>query len=178
MYTTRTGITRLAPLPRGTFETYTFQNGACWLPGEATTVDIPVGFTDSGSLLLYFQIGPTCLGFNAVYSMSWASRHSALLAYSPWDYEIPPEPCGVLYASTAYAASAWYSLEQLNPPPYSPLTPTAGPMLSPSTCAALGLGWVAIALSTPFTGPGATYGSCNFPFPWPLQPVYSKLTEL
>jgi hypothetical protein len=138
-------------------------------------MDLPVGFTDSGSLLLYFQVGPSYSAFGSVYAITGVSRHNALVVASGVDPALAPDPGAVLYANVSYAPSAWYCFEQLQVGPPA-VTPLVQPMLSTAECAAEGLTWVAIALgtpdwapppkwATPSAWPGPTCLSCSFLFP-------------
>lgn len=168
---------KLLKVPRGIITTplYSVQNGACWVPFAGPSNDIPCGFTDLGSLLTYFLIGTPAFNFDTVYSMSWVSKASAVLAYAPASADWA-SPTGALYTTAAYASHAWYSLQELG----APDTPSVQPMVSPAICKDYGLTWVAISLDTPAKpsgghGAGCTWFSCTFGW---RTPATGTLTEL
>jgi hypothetical protein len=146
---------------------YTNQSGACWAPGVSPTKDLPCGFTNLGSLLLYFEVGSPIQGYDSVYGMSWVSRHDAVLALSPSGFR------GVLYCSVGYASKGWYSLEQLG----AEVSPDVQPVVSSAACTANGITYVAIATVNPKGH--STWWSCGFDlFPPYNLPMGGTITEL
>ncbi len=69
-------------------------------PNPPPTPDVPSGFDNMGSLSLYFQFGPSVLGFNSLYKMSWVSPLTAVLAYSSTQPAPNAPSVGVLGAGT------------------------------------------------------------------------------
>jgi hypothetical protein len=153
---------------------YLVRSGGCWIPFASPSNDLPCGFTDLGSLLAFFLTGTPAFSFDAVYSMSWVSKASGVLAYAPANVHWA-SPTAVLYMTVAYAPHAWYSLEQVQ----VPVTPRVQPMASASVCKTYGLTWVAIALDTPATpshgdGAGCTWFSCEFGWPPYVNPILGR----